>query len=210
MKTDVVSIKVENLSKKFYKDWIFKNINYTFQSGKSYAITGPNGSGKSTLLQVLSGFLPQTEGSIIYTLGNNPVSAENIYKYISLAAPYLELIEEYTLEELIDFHRQFKPLSDGITTKDLIYLLKLEKSAHKQVRNFSSGMKQRLKLGLCLFSQDPIIFLDEPTANLDVKGSNWYREHISSILTDKLVIICSNMEHEYDFCDETISIVNYQ
>jgi ABC-type multidrug transport system ATPase subunit len=210
MKTDVVSIKVESLSKKFYKDWIFKNINFTFQSGKSYAITGPNGSGKSTLLQVLSGFLPQTEGNIIYTIGKNQVSAENIYKYISLAAPYLELIEEYTLEELVDFHKQFKPLSGDITTKDMISLLKLEKSAHKQVRNFSSGMKQRLKLGLSLFSQDPIIFLDEPTANLDVKGSNWYREHISSILTDKLVIICSNMEQEYDFCDETINILNYQ
>ena len=105
-----MKIEAQNIGKKYVKDWIFKNLQYTFQSGEQYAIIGPNGSRKSTLLQVLAGFVPSTAGDITYTLQAQNISADNLYKNISFASPYLENIEEFTLNELIDFHFKFKQL----------------------------------------------------------------------------------------------------
>ena len=86
----------------------------------------------------------------------------------------------------------------------------LEKDADKLISNFSSGMKQRLKLGLAFFSESSIAFLDEPTSNLDEKGVNWYLENVREILNKKLVFISSNQKHEYDFCSELIHIPDHK
>ncbi len=204
------SIHTERLSKRFHRDWIFKDFSYNFIAGQSYAITGPNGSGKSTLLQILAGFLPPTEGKLELVQANNTISPEYFYKYIALAAPYLELIEEYTLTELIRFHNQFKPRQEGLSERRLIELMYLERSANKLVRNFSSGMKQRLKLGLALYSQADILMLDEPTSNMDDRGISWYQEQMETTSKGKIVLICSNQPYEWSFCQHQIKITDFQ
>src|SRR5260221_5717807 len=102
-------ITLENIGRRFNRDWIFRAIDYTFISGKIYAVLGPNGSGKSTLLQVLNGSLSPSAGKINYFFEEKPVEIDDVYQHLSLAAPYLELIEEFTLSEMLDFHFKFKP-----------------------------------------------------------------------------------------------------
>ncbi|MFT6971300.1 MAG: ABC-type multidrug transport system ATPase subunit [Roseivirga sp.] len=203
-------IKVDKLGKKYAKEWIFRNLDYTFDSQFAYAITGPNGSGKSTLLQVLTGAFLPTAGSIQYSNAGSIIAEEEIYRNIDIVSPYLELIEEFTLNEFLSFHFQFKKLKKGLSQRDFLALVYLEKDKDKLIQNFSSGMKQRLKLGLAFFSESEICFLDEPTSNLDEQATEWYLKHIQTILRKKLVIISSNQKYEFDFCDSIINVVEHK
>jgi ABC-type multidrug transport system ATPase subunit len=205
-----ISISLENIGRRFNRDWIFKNINYTFTSGNSYAILGSNGSGKSTLLQVLNGSMGLSAGKIIYHFNEKAIPTEAIYEHLSLAAPYLELIEDFTLNEMIDFHFKFKPLLAGMSKADIITLLNLNTSANKLIKYFSSGMKQRLKLILAFCADTPILMLDEPTSNLDTQGIDWYRDLVQQFAGERLTIICSNQLHEYDFCKYQLNIADYK
>lgn len=205
-----MQISLQNIGKKFRKEWIFRNVNLEFVSGSSYTFVGPNGSGKSTLLQVLAGVAPQTEGKVVYQKNDSEVGIDDIYREIVIAAPYLELVEEFTLLESIEFHQKFKQFKDDLTPKQLIEKLNLKPHADKPVRNFSSGMKQRLKLGLAFWSVSDIILLDEPTSNLDAQATEWYLSQIEQHTQDRLLIICSNQPHEYAFCKNIVDIRDYK
>jgi ABC-2 type transport system ATP-binding protein len=208
--THHMKIQLENLGKKFRKEWIFRNVNLSFEAGNNYTFVGPNGSGKSTLLQVLIGVMPQTEGKVNYSNINQEVSVDDIYKKIVIAAPYLELVEEFTLLESVEFHQKFKSFKDNLSATELIEKIQLAPHKDKTVKNFSSGMKQRLKLGLAFYSEAPIILLDEPTSNLDAHGTAWYLEQIEKHTTDRLLIICSNQPSEYAFCKNIVDIRDYK
>ena len=204
-----MKISLKSVGRRFNQEWIFRNLTTEFISGSGYAVLGPNGSGKSTLLSVLTGSLTPSEGEIRF-FEDREIPVENIYARISLAAPYLELIETFTLREIIDFHFKFKAFEEGLDAKKLIAILGLEQSANKEIRYFSSGMKQRTKLALACCADTPILFLDEPTSNLDVQGVDWYRELIKKFTKKKLTIIGSNQAQEYDFCKESIQIADYK
>jgi len=204
-----MNITLQNVGRRFNKEWIFRNLSTEFNTGNSYAILGPNGSGKSTLLSVLTGSLSPSEGKISFS-DTKDIPVENIYNYISLAAPYLELVETFTLKEIIDFHFRFKNFASGLDAKNLISVLGLEKATNKQIKYFSSGMKQRTKLALACCADTPILFLDEPTSNLDIQGISWYRELIENFGKERLTIIGSNQIQEYDFCTNQIQISDYK
>ncbi len=205
-----MSIKLEHIGRRFNREWIFKGINYSFEQGASYAILGPNGSGKSTLLQVISGSLTPSEGRIIYTRNEVQADAGGFYKELSIAAPYMELIEEFSLSELLDFHFSFKHYLNDLNKDAVIDLLGFEKSKSKAVKHFSSGMKQRTKLALALCADTPVLLLDEPASNLDTKGIDWYIHLIETFSPGRTLIICSNQEYEYSFCKQHIHITNYK
>ena len=206
-----MNITLQNLGRRFNQEWIFKGINYTFSSEKTYAILGPNGSGKSTLIKVLTGQLTPSEGSISYHNNDLKIDVEDIYKNISIAAPYIELIEEFTLRELLEFHFKFKPFHPNFDISGIIDVLGMEKSAHKDLKFFSSGMKQRVKLALACCSDSQILFLDEPTSNLDTSGEAWYLDIVKATAApNRLLIIGSNQEKEYNFCDEKFNITSYK
>lgn len=205
-----MQITVDQLGKKYNREWIFRKLSTNFNKGQSYSITGGNGSGKSTFLQVLCGFIPSTEGNIGYSIGEKKIEPEGFHQFFDISTPYLELIEEFTLQEFLNFHFKFKKLKEGITLNDFVELVYLPNDKNKQINNFSSGMKQRLKLGLCFFSQSEVCLLDEPTTNLDDFGIDWYRKTVQKILDQKLVIISSNQKHEYDFCTNNIHIPDFK
>jgi ABC-type multidrug transport system ATPase subunit len=205
-----MKIILQNIGRRFNRDWIFRGIDHTFTSGESYAILGANGSGKSTLLAVLNGSLSPSAGTINYFFEDKEVEVEQVFQQLSLAAPYLELIEEFSLEEMIDFHFKFKTYKAGIDKAAIIELLNLPGSANKLIRYFSSGMKQRLKLALAFCADTPILMLDEPTSNLDAQGVEWYLSLVQQFAKDRLTIICSNQEHEYSFCQHKLNIVDYK
>ena len=205
-----MNITLENIGRRFNREWIFRGIDYTFDITSSYAILGPNGSGKSTLLQVLNGSLAPSAGTIKYFNNTKEIEAENIFNYLSLAAPYLEVIEEFSLNEMIDFHFKFKAYKPGIDKTALVEILNLPGSTNKLIKYFSSGMKQRLKLALAFCADTPMLMLDEPTSNLDTQGIDWYLNLVEKFSENRLTIICSNQEHEYSFCKNRLSIADYK
>jgi ABC-type multidrug transport system ATPase subunit len=205
-----MQIELQNLGKRFNRQWIFRKLNYNFSVGNAYAIVGPNGSGKSTLLQVIAGAVEKSEGEIHWKLGDTPIATETHYKQLSIAAPYLELIEELTLTEFLVFHQSFKPFINGQTAKSIISYIGLEDAASKQIRNFSSGMKQRVKLAQAIFTKTAIVMLDEPTSNLDLDGIALYNRLISEYCSQRILIICSNEEAEIQMCQMRLAVNDYK
>src|SRR5688572_25078568 len=203
-------IQVSDLSKRFNKEWIFKNVNYTFQSGKTYAITGPNGSGKSTLMQVLWGQLPQSSGLIKYRSDNADISVEEIFSQVSVATPYMDLIEEFTLEEQLRFHFRMRTIRSGHTLESILDKLYLTHARAKSISNFSSGMKQRLKLGLAFYTESKILFLDEPGTNLDEQAFTWYKENLNELPENQLIFIASNQRSEYSENAEVVNLMSFK
>ncbi|MDH5598506.1 MAG: ABC transporter ATP-binding protein, partial [Cyclobacteriaceae bacterium] len=189
-----MKIVANSLGKKYFKEWVISDFDYSFTDKKKYAVVGPNGSGKSTLLKVLSGYIPVTKGSVNYFSEENLIENDTWYKSLLYVSPYTELIEEFTLEEHVNFHFNF--CGSSIDYSELLEKLSLSKARKKRIKNFSSGMKQRLKLGLSIFSDKKILFLDEPTMNLDAIGIDLYQNLLETYCNDKLVIIASNQSYE--------------
>ena len=205
-----MNLVLNNVGKRYRFDWIFRAINFEFKAGRKYAILGPNGSGKSTLMKVLSGHLTPSKGKIEFQKNGTKLLIDEVYKSISYAAPYIDVIEEMTLQEAINFHLKFKPMVGNLKTNDIIELLGFSKSKNKEVRFFSSGMKQRLKLALAICSNSEVLLLDEPTTNLDQQGFDWYQELIRKYSDNRLVVVASNVEMDYHFCDEQLNILDFK
>jgi ABC-type multidrug transport system ATPase subunit len=200
-----VTIETQALGKRFNREWVFRNLSFDFSGGSVYALTGPNGSGKSTLLQVLWGQVPPTAGTIQYTKTNTTIPVEDICHHISIAAPYMDLIDEFTLIEQLNFHFRLKKIRKGNSIQDLIDIMYLNVARDKYIGNFSSGMKQRLKLGLAIYTEADFIFLDEPGTNLDEQAFNWYKNQLSRLPSGCVLIIASNDSREYP---QTSKIIN--
>jgi ABC-type multidrug transport system ATPase subunit len=210
MQRAAMKIELSGAGRRYNHDWIFRKTNLTFHSGNAYALTGPNGSGKSTMLGVIGGLLQASEGKVLHYAGDKIVAPENVFRHIALAAPYLDVVEEFTATEFLDFHQQFKPFRAGHTTASAINRVGLAAAANKQIRYYSSGMKQRVKLAQAFFSDTPVLLLDEPTSNLDATGTALYQELIAEETGGRLVIVCSNDPAEYRFCDTALSVMDYK
>ena len=203
-----MEIHLSELSKRFNREWIFQNLNFQFSNKKILEIVGPKGSGKSTLLRIISVQMPFTSGKVSYFgLNGEEVNAESVYQEISIAAPYMELIEEFTLEEIWKFHFKFKKGPLIKNTKDVVQILGLEKGQGKVIKNYSSGMKQRLKLGLAFFSDTQLLILDEPTSNLDESGVAMYLDLMENWKNNRTILIGSNQAVEYQMCDGILDII---
>lgn len=206
-----MQITLTNIGKRYNYEWIFRKVNYEFTSDNNYVILGGNGSGKSTLLQVITGNIMQSEGEVNYTISDSKIENETIFKHLSFAAPYLELFEEFTLAESIEFQAKFKPFYKELDTKKIIELTQLEKAKDKQLKQYSSGMKQRVKLALAILSDTPLLLLDEPTSNLDKKAIDWYQNLINNYSQNRLIFVCSNQqEYEYLFCNKQLFIEEFK
>jgi ABC-type multidrug transport system ATPase subunit len=205
------SIAIKSLGKKFRKEWIFRNININLERGEHLAVYGHNGSGKSTFIQIISGFILPTEGEVNYFSKGKKIHSDDFYKYISFSSPYLDLIDELTLEENINFYIKHKPLLPGYDAGQLIELSHLSTHRNKEYRNFSSGMKQRIKLILAVMADTGLVLFDEPLSNLDQEGYIWFKELVDRFKNERIFIVCSNnVKEETTFCDQQLHITDYQ
>lgn len=223
-------ISLTDAGKRYNREWIFRHFTQEFSSGQRWAITGPNGSGKSTLLQVIAGATELSEGgmqvyagtshvesSIPVTGTTSPATAdtsknikEQLYRHIALAAPYLELIEEMTALEFLSFHGGFKPFINNLSPVQVLDIIQLSHASNKQIRYYSSGMKQRLKLGQCILSDASFLLLDEPCTNLDQTGIDLYHQLIRDYAGERCVIVSSNDQVEFSFCDQVVDITRWK
>lgn len=207
-----MQIELNNAGKRYNRDWIFRGVNHVFDAKRPTVVLGSNGSGKSTLLQVISTRLTLSEGEVTYrNQTGQVVTAERCFKDVAIATPYMELIEEFTLAELVGFYLEHQLFQQQIDAKSAIRIMELEKAEGKPLRYFSSGMKQRVKLALAILSDTPVLLLDEPVSNLDHKGMDWYRQLISDYAGGRVVVVCSNHQTvEYDFCIDQLVVEDYK
>lgn len=202
-----MDITLTNAGKKYGRNWIFREFSYNFKQGQKYVVLGPNGSGKSTLLKIISSVASLSAGAIEYTINNKKTKPEEIFQYIAISAPWLDIPEEFTLEEIIEFHKKFKPFVNKMSIAESIQLMELEHTGEKHLRNFSSGMRQRVKLALAILTDAPLLLLDEPVTALDAKSVQWYKEMIGTYAKDKTILVFSNnREEEFEFCNEKIQL----
>jgi ABC-type multidrug transport system ATPase subunit len=199
-------ISLTDAGKRYNREWVFRHFDQEFHTGQSYAITGPNGSGKSTLLQVIAGSTALSEGKMVM----ENVKDEEHYQDVSIAAPYLELIEEMSGLEFLQFHGGFKPFVNNMNAVEVLERFQMTHAANKQIRYYSSGMKQRLKLAQCILSQSRFLLLDEPCTNLDETGIALYLSLIEEYGKERCVIVSSNDKVEYSFCKNRIDIVQFK
>ena len=200
-----MDILVQDLFKKFRQEFVIKSFSYTFQPGQSYAITGPNGSGKSTLLQLIAQFTLPNSG----TVKMSGIDSDLVYSQITYAAPYVELIEEYTLPEHLEILVKNNYLPSSITLETLEDFIDLKPDRFKLIKNYSSGMRQKIKLGFALLSERPVLLLDEPTTNFDEKAKQWFFDKLDK-QRQKLIVLASNEAREIEFCTNKISILDFK
>lgn len=203
-------ITLENIGKRFQRHRIFKDVGHSFKAPNAYALLGSNGSGKSTLLRIIAGMQSPSLGKVRFYNGQQELEPNKVFSLISFCAPGMELVEELTLQEFFEFHFSFKQLMPGMTIESIIKKTGLEGAANKPVGDYSSGMKQRVKLAQAIFSDTPALLLDEPCTNLDQQGVEQYREWMEEYSKNRLVIVASNDPREYFFCREVVEIERYK
>ena len=201
-------VKLNKVGKRFNKEWILRNLSLDIPSQSSLSITGANGSGKSTLIKLISTYMEPTSGNIQYFKNKKSYPIESIPQLIGLAAPYVDLIEEFSLREHVEFHFKFRSIPFSLD--EFIERTNFQFSIDKKVKNFSSGMKQRLKLALAIYGENKLLVLDEPTSNLDQEGIEWYRDQLLQKIGTCTIIVASNQRHEYDFIPKTLNLSNKQ
>lgn len=205
-----MEVVLSDIGKRFNSQWIFKGITHTFTPNSTSALTGNNGSGKSTLLQIIYNFQTFSRGQISWKFKDILLQDETIPGMISLAAPYLELPEEFTLEEMLRFHFNIVPQNQLFTVEQMLNFAGLVGQEQKYIKHFSSGMKQRLKLLLAFCSNTPLLLLDEPCSNLDENGIKWYRSMLEENLGKRTIIIASNQSIEYEGCQTIINVSQFK
>lgn len=205
-----MNIVLDKVGKRYGFEWILKNLSFQFDFPQNYAITGPNGSGKSTLLKIICGQSSPSLGNVYFSQAESPIENHKVYQLFTIAAPYIDLIELFTLKEALAFHKKFIPIIQNLDINDLIEILGMEQSASKPIQHFSSGMKQRVKLLLALCSNRPVTLLDEPSTNLDEQGIQWYENLVAKFGKNKLLIIASNVENDLKNCQELINLKDFK
>lgn len=203
-----MKIEAHHLGKRFNREWVFKNLDFSSEEGKTYVILGPNGSGKSTLLQVFTGMMPASTGSLRFTHSGQEVDASHVYQSIALCAPYQDLIDEFTFTEMVDFNFKFKKCI--VPIDEFKKETGLQSAGNKFIGSFSSGMKQRMKVALALYSACDLLFLDEPCTNMDAQAIQWYRDQLIKTAGSRTVFIASNQPHEYPNQAISLNILAYK
>lgn len=204
METQALKIELQHISKRFGEQVLFDNLDLVLEAPCSLALLGINGSGKSTLLQIIGGYMNPSRGQVVYSIDGRLLAPDEVYRHVSVCAPYLELIEEMTLKEFLGYHAAFKPMK--VPVDDIIQRIGLEKARDKWIEKFSSGMKQRVKLAQAFFADTSLLLLDEPCTNLDEDGIRLYHDLFQQESSKRIVVVASNDQTEYQMCGERVQV----
>ena len=165
------SITLKEVTKIFGRRLIFKNINRVFKSGNIYGIAGPNGSGKSTFSKIISGIISPTNGKLTHSLNEQIIKPEKLHDYLGFVSPYLVLYDEFTAEEnLYHFSKIRGTNFNSSRAEELLEQFNIYERRNDLLKEYSSGMKQRMKYVFAMLHEPMFLLLDEPTSNLDNQG----------------------------------------
>ncbi len=207
------SIKCSGLEKKYLNRVIFRNFNAELNEGESLAVTGKNGSGKSTLLKIIANLIKPDRGSIVFTENGGEINREKHHFHTGMIAPYINLYEELTAYENLAFFYDLKN-PGGKDKKERIDSL-LEKvnlygRRNDEVKNFSSGMKQRVKLAFAVINNPRLLLMDEPRTNLDTEGVDLVYGVAEEQKKNGILIIATNEPEDTGLCARVVSVEDFK
>jgi ABC-type multidrug transport system ATPase subunit len=206
-----MEVELKDIGKRFQKSWIFENLSTSFPQETRCAVLGGNGSGKSTLLQIISGYLSPSAGEVLWKKNGQLISIDALHKHVSMCTPFLSLHDDLTLAENVEFFTHFKPLRQDWDTAALADLMGLSAHKHKTLRQYSSGMRQRVKLALAILANTDLLLLDEPTSHLDHKAIDWFAQLLEQHLQGRSLFVASNSEAaETAFCTSSLIVEQFR
>lgn len=204
-------IELHNTGKKYQREWIFREVNAQWSSGARIAIVGGNGSGKSTLAQIAAGFLSSSEGEITWKNQSHSIPRDKLFAHVSMCTPLMQLWDDFTLTENFELFCRFKSTRKELTASAFAAIIGLENVKHRALKDFSSGMRQRVKLGMAILADTPLLILDEPCSHLDAGAIAWYQQFLESHSVNRTILIASNNDQrELFICTEQIDITGYK
>lgn len=212
IKTPLIRLTTERVGHRFGDRVLFKRMDLSFSGGHSTAIVGANGSGKSTLVRILAGLMQPTKGSVVLSVDGREIESEHRPLSSGLVAPYLNVYQGFTPRENLQFIAQARGMGRMNTRiQEVLETVQIDTRADDAVGTFSSGMLQRVKIACALLPDPPVLFLDEPSATLDLDGVAMTRRVIEKALQDgRIVIVATNEPDEAEACEERIAIEDYQ
>lgn len=202
-----ILLEINDIRKSFGRKILFEKISFSIKNAEAYAITGKNGSGKSTLVKILCGLLSPSGGTIRYTIDNREIPLSELYPVIGLVSPYLNMYEEFTGEENLMLFMKIRGMAvDAASIESLLHRFNIYQHRKKEVRYYSSGMKQRLKYCAALIHKPILLYLDEPTANLDDLGIAVVREVMMEQKKSAALIFATNESEDLQYADKTLDL----
>ncbi len=202
----MLDIKLNKITKKFGYQTILKDIDLHLLSGEVVGLSGRNGSGKSTLLRIISSYLSPTSGEIVYSRDGIVLSKNRIPQYTTYSAPYIKVTQEMNLSEAFNFQQKFKPQISPISYKEFLEIIELKDPKLKEIRQFSSGMQQKINVALAIISKSDLLILDEPTSYLDQHAKQWFQGILRNYRKDRTILIASNDEFDFDLTEKIYHI----
>lgn len=202
-----VSISVRNLGKSFGTNKVFDHISLSYGSGV-LGIAGSNGSGKSTFLKILAGLEAPTRGTVQWTVDGESLDQVRDGTRLGYAAPYINLYDELTVRENLQFLAKLRDESlPPDTFRKTLSTLDALHFENQPFGRLSTGQQQRVRLAAALFHRPEVLFLDEPCSNLDEKGTKAVRDIVTKFRERKnTVLLASNNRRELEWCDKVYSV----
>jgi len=201
------TLKLSGIGKHYGETLLFKDISFELEQGDVLAITGWNGSGKSTLVRIIAGLVRPSAGQVEMFDNREPIAKESRRHFMGMVAPVLSLYDELTGLENMQFFSRVRGLASD--RNDCVHImggLGITERGAKRCGDYSSGMKQRLKLAQALLHKPPLLLLDEPGSNLDSKGIKVVEGIISKQRQSGVTVIASNEKREADYADRVINL----
>ncbi len=199
----MLRLKIEKLTKQFGARRVFTDIAFELTGGESIALVGPNGSGKTTLIMTVLGLLPPTRGKTEYFEDDKKLDFEQYRKKVALVAPYLNLYDNLTARENLRFLSEVNGCKiDDADIDRALETVGLAGRGDDFAGAYSSGMKQRLKYALAIVRDPEILFIDEPTSNLDEAGKKIVFDLIKNYRNDAILVIATNETEEYTLAEK--------
>ncbi len=202
-------IEIKSLKMKFKKNTVLKGIDFTFSNGV-YGLLGPNGAGKTTLIRSMAGLYQPKEGQILYN--GKPIGKSK--EYISRLG-YLPqgfgIFKELKPIEALMLMANLKGIDKKIAEQDarrVLEIVNLSDSVDKKVGAFSGGMLRRLGIAQALLGDPEIVIFDEPTAGLDPEERLRFKNIISRLSKDKIVIISTHIVEDIEAVCDKIIVMN--
>jgi ABC-type multidrug transport system ATPase subunit len=205
-----ITIEFEELAKRFDMRVVFRSVSGRVGPGEVLAVTGPNGSGKSTLVTILCGLVRATRGTVRYRAGSDgEIPREAWRDHLGIVAPAMSLYEELDALENLRFFALVRGIRDAEERcRASLERVGLDPERKTQVRGFSTGMHQRLKIAQAILHDPEVLFLDEPGANLDPAGQDWLEELVGGQRrAGKTIVLATNdlREMEWGTCRVALS-----
>lgn len=186
-------LEIKDVSKQYPKTLALDHFSAKLSSGL-YGLLGPNGAGKTTLISIITTLLSPTSGTVLYR--GKPIGGRDYMKTIGYLPQYPRFYKDFTAQEFLLYMAAMKGL-DGKTAPtrvaDLLEQVNLTEHKHKRIGAFSGGMRQRLGIAQAILNDPEILILDEPTAGLDPKERVRFRNIISKLSSDRIIILATHI-----------------